>query len=217
MYMDEGLGSNTASDDFIRGWRWVKAPTKIELFAPKQIRPRATRFNLLHDRIDLEGGAQKNKGPGSISRDKNPRGGPATESREEATTTAGQGYCQLAMCVKRGLGVVRVGQRLAVYRQRLVLSFEGLDIGTDRQCVEKMPTFGPGLEPLGKEGGWGDKELQQRREKREEKMGEGINGMHQCVCQPVQLCMYLYLYVSRRAYDKRVGGGDADAMQFNVC
>lgn len=36
------------------------------------------------------------------------------------------------------------------------------------------------------------------------------------VCQPVQLYMYLYLDVSRRAYDGRVGGGDADAMQLNV-
>lgn len=47
-------------------------------------------------------------------------------------------------------------------------------------------------------------------------MGEGINGMHQCECQPVQLYMYLYLCVSRRAYDGQVGGADADAMQLNV-
>jgi hypothetical protein len=100
----------------------------------------------------------------------------------------------------------RPGQKLAVYRQRLLLSFESLNIGTN--SVEKMRTFGPGLEPLGKEGGWGDKELQQRREKREEDVREGINGMHQCVCQPVQLYMYLYLDVSRRAYDQQVGVGD---------
>lgn len=36
------------------------------------------------------------------------------------------------------------------------------------------------------------------------------------MCQPVQLYKYLYLCVSRRAYDGQVGGADADAMQLDV-
>jgi hypothetical protein len=39
------------------------------------------------------------------------------------------------------------------------------------------------------------------------------------MCVPARAAVYvpyLYLYVSRRAYDKRVGGGEADAMQLNV-
>lgn len=80
-----------------------------------------------------------------------------------------------------------------------------------------MPTFAPGLEPLGKEGGWGDKELQQRREKREnDGRGDKWNAP---MCVPARAAVYvpyLYLYISHRAYDKRVGGGGADAMQLNV-
>lgn len=66
-----------------------------------------------------------------------------------------------------GLGVVRVGHKLAVYRQRLLLSFESLDIGTG--SVEKMRTFdlGLGSSHWEKRGDGGDKQLQQCREKRE--------------------------------------------------
>lgn len=88
-----------------------KGASGNRVVAPEQIRPRATRLNLPHDRIDLEGGAQKNKEPVLVSRDTNPRGRPATEAEKKATTTAGQGYCQLAMrmCVCPSLSSVGLG------------------------------------------------------------------------------------------------------------
>lgn len=47
MCIDEGLGSDTARDDSIRGWRWIKTPAKMGLFAT------SNKANLPHDRIDL--------------------------------------------------------------------------------------------------------------------------------------------------------------------